>query len=63
MRAELIVNGHNPTNFATKRLRQTEARRRRPGAKELGMTPRRYLKHLVVEDLEISNRAKTTTLN
>jgi ABC-type uncharacterized transport system ATPase subunit len=30
-------------------------------AKRLGMTPQRYLKHLVEEDLAISNRAKETS--
>jgi hypothetical protein len=30
-------------------------------AKRLGMTPRRYLKHLVEEDLAISDRAKKTS--
>jgi hypothetical protein len=30
-------------------------------AKRLGMTPRRYLKHLVEEDLAISDRAKNTS--
>ena len=30
-------------------------------ARELGMTPQRYVKHLVEEDLEISERAKTTS--
>src|ERR1700678_1169757 len=29
-------------------------------ARELGMTPERYLRHLVEEDLAISERAKTT---
>ena len=30
-------------------------------AKRLGMTPRRYLKHLIEEDLAISERAKNTS--
>lgn len=30
-------------------------------AKQLGMTPQRYLKHLVEEDLAISERARTST--
>jgi hypothetical protein len=30
-------------------------------AKRLGMTPQRYLKHLVEQDLAISERAKTST--
>jgi hypothetical protein len=30
-------------------------------AKSLGMTPERYLRHLVDEDLAVSRRAKSTT--
>jgi hypothetical protein len=30
-------------------------------AKRLGMTPQRYLKHLVEEDLAVSERAKSST--
>ena len=30
-------------------------------AKHLGMTPQRYLKHLIEEDLAISDRAKNTS--
>ena len=30
-------------------------------AKRLGMTPQRYLRHLVEEDLAISERAKTSS--
>lgn len=30
-------------------------------AKSLGMTPQRYLKHLVEEDLAVSERAKSTS--
>jgi len=33
----------------------------RDRAKKLGMTPQRYLKHLLEEDLAISERARTST--
>ncbi len=33
----------------------------RERAKRLGMTPQRYLKHLVEEDLAVSQRAKSTS--
>jgi 1-aminocyclopropane-1-carboxylate deaminase/D-cysteine desulfhydrase-like pyridoxal-dependent ACC family enzyme len=41
--------------LAKRKLAQVAAR-----ARSLGMTPERYLKHLVQEDLAISQQAKTT---
>ncbi len=49
------------TEFQVKGLRKKQVAAIRERAKRLGMTPQRYLKHLVEEDLAVSERAKTST--
>jgi hypothetical protein len=44
--------------LAKRQLAQVTAR-----ARQLGMTPERYLKHLLEEDLATSQEAKTTTFD
>ncbi len=47
--------------FPVKGLGKQKMAAMRERAKLLGMTPQRYLRHLVEEDLAVSERAKTST--
>jgi hypothetical protein len=47
--------------FPVKGLGKQKMAAMRERAKLLGMTPQRYLRHLVEEDLAVSKRAKTST--
>ncbi|HEY8748128.1 MAG TPA: hypothetical protein VIM11_09145 [Tepidisphaeraceae bacterium] len=51
------------TNLQTGKLpiRKVSAVRRR--AQELGMTPSAYLRHLIEDDLAVSNKARATSLD
>ena len=54
----------SPTNtLHVTGLAKGQATRFARRAKSLGMTPERYLKHLVEEDLAISRAAKSTTFD
>ncbi len=46
-------------SFQVRGLAKTKAKKLVARAKRLGMTPQGYLKHLLEEDLAVSDRAKT----
>lgn len=50
------------TTFQVRGLGKKKAEKLVARAKRLGMTPQGYLKHLLEEDLAVSDRAKTQSL-
>ena len=57
---ERLNDAPHPTNASDQGLGRWKMAAVAERARRLGMTPARYLKHLVEEDLAISERAKTT---
>jgi len=51
-----------PTNLLVRGLGRSAMTRLASKARRLGMTPERYVKELVEEDLELDRKARTTTL-
>ena len=52
-----------PTTLQIRGLGKQKTEKLIARAKRLGMTPQSYLKHLVEEDLAVSDRAKNTTFD